>query len=347
VRLNCNYSAWKAVVEKFGDPLSATNIGWQRCSAEEQRLILTHYHERDHLATFLATPFGLLVWRCHQVLAQGVTFFCRHFDEAGVYEMEGPLVQWYQQKGHAELLGAVANGQAAKELTAKFGSREAVKIIHRTMVELCEELDSIQTLLAILIGNEPIKFVNWTLEDFAELANVAYGWLCKRSGLPHVFEWIPSRTVAKSRRRLYLDQERPWNGLNIIEAMARYHELQILECINGVNKEDLDCWFRNSIFGTYKPAFEFVGGVSADPFVARSLLSCSLISGVDPATIAAQTQIAADEVLPWHRLSALRERGMTGRRVSGKGACQESRCISRRESIRKCLVHWSRQSREG
>jgi hypothetical protein len=153
VRLNCNYSAWKAVVEKFGDPLSATNIGWQRCSAEEQRLILTHYHERDHLATFLATPFGLLVWRCHQVLAQGVTFFCRHFDEAGVYEMEGPLVQWYQQKGHAELLGAVANGQAAKELTAKFGSREAVKIIHRTMVELCEELDSIQTLLAILIGN--------------------------------------------------------------------------------------------------------------------------------------------------------------------------------------------------
>jgi len=319
ISLNFPYMVWESILAKFGDPLNANNVQWRSCSKDERQLILANFHERDHLVVFTSSPFGLLIWRCHQVLSRGVSWFCRKFDEAGVKEFQGPLSEWYKEKGQDELRKAVMNRTAAPELIEQWGYTRAAEICHTTMMELCDEFSQIETLLSILIGETPEEFIDWTLEDFTILANKAYSWLCKRSGIPYAFEWIPSKDYGRARAPLYLDSKRPWNALNIIEAMARYHELQILDACKGVTKRDIDWWKNNSLFGVYKPAFDFVGGMETEPFAGRALLGYSLFSCIDPATIAPLTPVAADEALPWYRLNNLKQYSMTYRFSAQKG----------------------------
>lgn len=307
VRLGFQYEEWQDVVRKFGDPPSADNFDWQQCCERERRLILAIYHERDHLAFYLSSPVGLLIWRCYHILSQGVRFFCKKFDEVGTVKFDGRLSDWYKEKGFEQLRQGVLEGRAAPDLVAQHGPERAAEICHETMLDLCDEWDSIETLLDVLTTGDEYelkRFRDWTLKDFAELAQEAYGWLCKRSGLPMAFEWVPSRDAANNDAPLFPEDAR-FNALNIYEAAARFHELQLFPHFENFTEADKEWWRKEFIHGLYKPAFDAVGGLDSDPFVARAYLGMSCSTPIDPATIQPGTTIAADEVLPWFRLKKL------------------------------------------
>lgn len=306
IRLDFRYEEWQTVLSKFGVPLSADNVDWQQCSDRERRLILTFFHERDHLAMFSSSPVGLLIWRCYQILSQGVRFFCKKFDEADTEKFDGRLSHWYRTRGFEQLRQSILEGRAATNLVQQHGRATVAKHYHKTMLDLTIEWDSIETLLDVLTGDQHTlkRFDDWTLKDFAELAQGAYKWLCERSGLPMTFEWVPSRNAANSDAPLFPEWAH-FNAHNIWEAAARFHELQLFPHFKNFTEEDKEHWHEQFIFGPYKPAFDAVGGIDTDPFVARTYLGMSFDTPIDPATIQPGTTIAADEVLPWFRLRKL------------------------------------------
>lgn len=298
---------FEAVNQRYASDgvLSATDVPWNECSGPEQSSILVHYHEQDHVVCLLSSPFGLLLWRCNQVLTVGATYFINKIVQAGIEEVSSPLTNWYWNDGGRDRMAdAIRAGNLPPELEVPHGEIIAVMGTLNKLDSVCEELDTVRKFKDILFGPRPdLHFNGMTIGEFLPIANRASHYLSLRSDLGLAVQW---RTSLEHSFRLFEDGIfGPINGRHIIEAMGRIREGDMLREM-GAPAAEFDTWYEAAIRDVYKPVYEGLREIGLESMPARNLCASALKGRIDPACVdPTERCVQVEETLPWFRLNRL------------------------------------------
>ena len=311
LRLGTTASHFEAVKKRYGtdtdNALSISHIPWNDCSREEQLSILVHFHEQDHVVVLLSSPYGLLLWRCDQVLRIGVSYFIDKLVEAGIEKISLPLTNWYWHCGGRDQMNeAIWQGRLPWRLPTK-DHRELITPPTRTLNKLdsvCEELDTVRKLKDVLFGSRPdLEFYSMTIGEFLQLADRAYHYLSLRSDLNFDVRW--STSLEHSSKLFENEIFGPINGRHIVEAMGRIREADMQKDM-GAPASEIEAWEKAAISGVYKPVYESLRNIGLESIPARNLCASALDGRIDPACVdPAEPFVEVEETLPWFRLNRL------------------------------------------
>jgi hypothetical protein len=307
LRLRTASKHFEAVKQRYGrhNALSTSDIPWNECSKEERLSILVHYHEQDHVVVLLSSPFGLLLWRCDQVLRIGASYFISKIVQAGIKEISLPLTKWYRHDGGRDRMEeAISQGRLPWELPVKYYELEVPMRTLNKLDSVCEELDTVRKLKDILFGPSPeLRFNNMTIGEFLQTANRAYRYLSSRSDLNLVVQWTTS--LEHSSKLFEYGIFGPINGRHIIEAMGRIREVDMLKEL-GAPATEIEAWEKTAISNVYKPVYEGLRKIGLESIPARNLCASALNGRIDPACVdRAEPSVQVEETLPWFRLNRL------------------------------------------
>jgi hypothetical protein len=279
------------------DSRYANYQGWRPSGVKLQQLsdaapLLVAYHEREHFRELMSSPCGLLTWRVINGIATAIAFIVRKISESSAAEtVRLPLRDWYVNGGRDALCAdppPPPPGQRERGYDATTYARDLLPYLDAVFGE-------IDVLTRFLDAFE--ERVDLTMREFVDLANTAFFWLSRRSELPLTLRWSAYDLDAPS----YL----PRDGVTfneIIEAAARFWELQHLYDF-GATDALIDEWRRQSIFGVYQPAFDFLRPALDDPWLCRVAIDVALTSPIDLACSTATTGVIhVEEILPSWRL---------------------------------------------
>lgn len=299
---------FEAVKQRYtrDDVLSTHDVLWHECTREELASIRLHYHEQDHVVVLLSSPFGLLLWRCDQVLRTAASYLISKVKQAGIERISSPLTEWYWcHDGRDRMEGAIRAGNLPPMVRVPYGESFAWMRTLGKLDSVCDELDTIRKFKNVLFGSSPD--VSLTVGDFLQIANRANDYLSLRSDLSASVRWC---TSLEHSSKLFQDSIfGPINGRHIIEAMGRIREGDMLKRM-GAPATEIDAWYAKAIINPYinpyKPVYEGLRRIGLESIPARNLCASALNGPIDPACVHRSEQtVQLEDTLPWFRLNRL------------------------------------------
>lgn len=242
---------------------------------DEIQLPLTRAHELDHYLLMNSTPFGLLIWRMYMAISTGVSYLLRKTEDYIDDSFFLPIHEWYLK-------------------SACHRMDKNMHVLMRLPVDVVASLDLrvLPHFSRLLLGKEKI-----TMRRFIDIANAAFKILSTRGGLQTELEW----TAHNPGRESYLPDE-GFSTTEIIEANARVKELFMLNHA-GFSKKQIEQWRKRSIFGVYKPVFDWIMDELGNDIFIRIAIEQALITPIDLSCYAGyKGKIYVEDVLPAWRL---------------------------------------------
>lgn len=270
--LNCRDKYLVPIKSEYENRLGYMANRIEVMGLDELAPLLVCGHERDHYCMLTSTPCGLLLWRCINALTGGLLFVARKIGTSNAkYTCFLPLTEWYFTIGRKELQ---RNPPLLSEGISRRLDQNQKLLFEKHMPsyidEVFYEINTLTQFLNAFQGDSSM-----TMEDFVNLANEAFCRLAIRSDLKLNIEWKAHNPS--------LPHYLPKGGFTlneILEANARFWELDALQKHN-VSKKILDQWKENSIFGVYKPVFDWLYYELADPAIARLAIDIALTTPID------------------------------------------------------------------
>ncbi len=236
---NCDVRSLDEAIRKISTPDGKSFARtWKDLSNSDVQLVTTDVHEYDHFTQFIATPFGILLWRCYQVLIRDNMTLTAFFRDRKInVDIVGQTVlEWWEDKG--------------RKLYDSF-REEDDNYLEAFVVH---EIKLVEKFLDILISSDVRqRYSKYTVGEFLELINDLYPRLARRSSLPWLVKW---RTELPLDTMLFGDDTCGFNALPIFEGMSKIRERIVLEKDHAANKRYFDIW-RETLIGYYKDGYDY------------------------------------------------------------------------------------------
>lgn len=233
--------------------------------------LLVNGHEHFHHTQMATTPFGLLVWRTMNCIADDVNYVLELICNAvGDIQIEGPLLEW--------LDAGIQERVASSQQTVPSNARPPGSLDHfrqhagRALPYCVYGIETLLDFLSALQGNAGL-----TMREFVDLANRAYHYLADRCGLTEFPVWSAHHLDLPS----YLPEGVP-TGIETLEAGARLWEVRKLKSLS-VRSDLLEQWRSHFIFDVYEPAFDLLERSVGWPHASLVLVDMALLGPLDPA----------------------------------------------------------------
>src|SRR5687767_4510398 len=99
---NCEFDEHSGVIKKVSTPNGKSfSEKWETLSEKDMTVLTADVHEHDHFIQFISTPFGILLWRCYQVLIRDTMTAVAWLDRLGINReiSDRSLLEWWENDG--------------------------------------------------------------------------------------------------------------------------------------------------------------------------------------------------------------------------------------------------------
>jgi hypothetical protein len=233
------------------------------------RPLLVVGHERNHYESLFSTPCGLLLWRTLNSITSTLSYILNKVSASQAGEtFYLPIADWYPSVGRSALRNDPPGPPRA------LIEREGVdpKMYEQGIAShIDDKFDAFTKLNRFLHAFE--AKCDMSMREFVRLANTAFAILARDSDLPLSILWASKNIAASS----YL----PKNGFSLIEILEAGARLWEQDMLEAQRIKDIQRWYKRSIFGIYKPVFDWILQEVQDTMLARIAIEVALLTPVD------------------------------------------------------------------
>lgn len=187
---------------------------WEALTPDEQELILTLAHEREHYSDMTGTPTGMILWRLERLRLLAKLGLLRELKRNGLLaEATLPLTDWLENKGGWKIFETrkTFNDEQAEYLPKDWLSIQTLKLWHHDEKKLLEKW-----LEDFLHNNDPGR----TAADIA-MYNAVFRIICKEFHSETKVQW---KEAGSTDKMIPADSEFALTTFEILETRAYLEE---------------------------------------------------------------------------------------------------------------------------